>query len=62
MPNHSKTTTIVAIRLPNHIVAQVKERIDKRIDPVTLSSYLRERIIYDVTRRHTKWNGHEPNL
>lgn len=54
MPNCSSKTTVIAIRLPNNIVQKVNERIEKRAKYITISQYLRERIIYDITRKHNK--------
>lgn len=51
----SKTTTVIAIRLPNSVVFTLRNRIAgkaSRWDSV--GEYLRERIIYDVERKHDK--------
>ena len=50
MSGVSKRTTIVPIRLPNEIVAILKRRAANYQDG-KLSSYLRDRIIYDVSRK-----------
>ena len=54
MTRLSNTTTVVSVRLPNAVVATIKDRCkSNRFD--SISAYLRERIIYDVTRKHQKY-------
>ncbi len=48
----SKTSTVIAIRLPNEVVFTLKRRIDgKRTRWDSVGEYLKERIIYDTMRR-----------
>ncbi len=61
MPGHSKTTTLITIRLPNDVIAIIKRRIkDSRWD--TIGSYLRDRITYDTTRKHTEGGNPKTQL
>lgn len=56
MSGRSSKTGIIRMRLPNEIIAIVQKRVDNgRHDSV--SSYLRDRIIYDITRKHVKTKG-----
>ena len=48
----SKKSKVISIRLPNEIIEKVQKRIDRRSGLVNMSTYLRERIIYDVSRKH----------
>ena len=48
MPNKSKKTTIVSFRLDNTVLAKLR-----RNHP-DVSAYLRERVTYDITRKHTR--------
>lgn len=49
----SKKTKVISIRLPNELVAKVQKRVEEgRHDSV--ADYLRDRIIYDVLRKHQK--------
>lgn len=58
MSGRSTKSQVIAIRLPNEIVETIKRRFaNNRFD--SISHYLRERIIYDVTRKHTKYRGTE---
>lgn len=51
----SKTTQVIAIRLPNEVVFTLKRRIDgRRSRWSSVGEYLRERIIYDTERQHTR--------
>ena len=55
MPNQSKQTQVVSIRLPNEIIAIISRRVNgKKSRCDSMGEYLRGRIIYDVTRRHHK--------
>ena len=49
----SKKTTIVSIRLPNELVAKVQKRVDNGRHE-SVADYLRNRIIYDVNRKHRR--------
>lgn len=54
MAGKSSKTQVIAIRLPNEIVETIKKRFaNNRFDSV--SHYLRERIIYDMTRKHARF-------
>ena len=51
----STVSTPVVFRLPNHILEIVKKRIkSKRSHWNTVGEYLRDRVIYDLTRPHSK--------
>lgn len=53
MPGKSSQTTVVTIRLPNNVMNKIKKRCsENRYDSV--SAYLRDRITYDITRKHQK--------
>ena len=55
MSGTSKISTRVSIRLPNEIVRTLERRIaGKRSRWLTVGEYLKERIIYDVERSHSK--------
>jgi len=54
MAGTSSKTTVVTLRLPNDVVAKVKQRIGGTGYSESVSSYLRKRIIYDVNRKHKK--------
>ena len=54
MPNQSKRTQIVTIRLPNEVLSVLKRRVNgRRSRWSTVGEYLKERIIYDTERVHT---------
>ena len=46
----SKTTTAIAFRLPNAVVAILERRAKRK--GMILSDYLRWRTIYEVERKH----------
>jgi len=49
----SKKTKVISIRLSNELVAKVQKRVEEgRHDSV--ADYLRDRIIYDITRKHQR--------
>ena len=51
----STITTPVCFRLPNKVIDIVKRRIKgKRSHWQTTGAYLRDRLIYDLTRPHKK--------
>lgn len=54
MAGKSGKTTVVAVRLPKEIVEKINKRILVTGSYRTVSGYLRERIIYDITRKHKK--------
>ena len=54
MAGKSSTTPVIALRLPNEVVTKVKQRISGTGSHKTVSSYLRDRIIYDISRKHKK--------
>lgn len=49
----SKKTKVIAIRLPNELVARIEKRVKKGWHE-SVADYLRDRIIYDITRKHQK--------
>ena len=49
----SRKSKIISIRLPNELIAKVQKRVDVGRHE-SVSDYLRERIIYDITRKHKK--------
>ena len=49
----SKKTRIISIRLPNELIAKVQKRVDVGRHE-SVSEYLRDRIIYDIGRKHKK--------
>lgn len=56
MSGKSSKSQVIPIRLPNEIVEMIKRRLaNNRFD--SISQYLRERIIYDMTRKHTRFKG-----
>jgi hypothetical protein len=49
----SKSSGVVAIRLPNSVLFTIKRRINgRRSRWASIGQYLKERIIYDVERLH----------
>lgn len=48
MPGKSRKSTIVTFRIDNVVLAQLKK------NHPNVSEYLRERVTYDITRKHTK--------
>lgn len=52
MAGTSSKTRIVALRLPNDVIAIIERRLRNR--SMTISKYLRDRIIYDLTRKHSR--------
>lgn len=54
MPGKSTRSQVISVRLPNEVVETIKRRFAKnRFDSV--GAYLRDRIIYDVTRKHSRF-------
>jgi len=53
MAGKSSKTQVVAIRLPNEVAEIIKRRCENHLDG-TVSGYLRDRITYDMTRKHSK--------
>jgi len=55
MLGKSKKSTVVATRLPNEILDTIKDRVENgRGSSLTVSEYIRRRIIYDITRKHQR--------
>jgi len=55
MSGTSKKTTVVGLRLPNDVVLTLQQRISgPRSRHLTIGEYLKERIIYDTMRQHSK--------
>lgn len=55
MSGTSTKSQVISIRLPNEIVETIKRRFaNNRFD--SISAYLRDRIIYDFTRKHKRFN------
>ena len=53
MLGKSNKTTIITIRLPNEVVYTLRRRIDgRRSRWASIGDYLKERIIYDIERKH----------
>jgi len=50
----SKKSQVITVRLPNEVVAKIDKRIKVTGKYRTRSSYLRDRITYDITRKHKK--------
>ena len=60
MSGKSSTSQVITIRLPNEIVETIKRRLaNNRFD--SISQYLRERIIYDMTRKHNRFTKENDN-
>ena len=56
MAGKSSKTQVISIRLPNEVVEKIKRRfVNNRFDSV--SHYLRDRIIYDITRKHNRFRN-----
>jgi len=54
MPGKSSRSQVITIRLPNEIVETIKRRLaNNRFG--SISEYLRDRIIYDMTRKHSRF-------
>ena len=49
----SKKTKVISIRLPNELIAKVQKRVDVGRHE-SVADYLRDRIIYDVERKHKR--------
>jgi hypothetical protein len=49
-----KSTKPVAFRLSNEVYAILERRVLKHPRHIRISDYLRERVIYDLTRGHNK--------
>ena len=57
MPNSSRLTKVIAMRLPVAVYAILERRVNgKRSKHKRISDYLKVRIIYDVLRSHHKRN------
>lgn len=54
MSGTSSKTSVIRLRLPNEIIEKVTRRVENNPNYKTVSSYLRDRIIYDVNRKHVK--------
>jgi len=53
MPGHSEKTEPVAFRLPIEVYGKILKRVQsKRSRYTTVAEYLKQRIIYDATRKH----------
>ena len=50
----SKRTKVVAVRLSNELYEKIDKRLEKRGRDITMSDYLRDRITYDIERKHRK--------
>lgn len=53
----SKTSVVAATRLPPEVNAILERRA--RYHPYGKAGYMRDRLIYDLTRKHTKHNNHK---
>ena len=53
----SKKTEVVSIRLSREVLAKIDKRIRITGTYRTRSGYLRDRITYDITRKHKKYKG-----
>ncbi len=55
MSGTSKISTRISIRLPNSVVRTLERRIDgRRSRWSTVGEYIKERLIYDTERDHTR--------
>ena len=54
----SSTTTLVTIRLPNDVFEILQRRA--MYCPEGISGYARRRLMYDLTRKHTKTSPTPP--
>lgn len=55
MPNQSKKSQVIAIRLPVGVISTLQRRINgRRSRWSTVGEYLKERIIYDTERVHRR--------
>lgn len=50
--NLSRTTEVIALRLPNEVMAILKRRAGKR--DILVSDYLKRRVVFDTCRSHTR--------
>ncbi len=55
MSGKSKISQVVSIRLPNEVLFTLQRRIDgRRSRWSTVGEYIKERLIYDTERSHTR--------
>lgn len=55
MPGGSNSSKVIPVRLPNDVIETLERRIKKgKGSSQGLSQYLRDRITYDVRRKHGK--------
>jgi hypothetical protein len=52
MAGVSKSTKVVGVRLPNEVVETIRRRCMRNLHYITVGTYLRNRIVYDITRKH----------
>ena len=58
MAGISRKTQVVSIRLPNEVCRLIEKRLARQGScSKTISQYLRDRIIYDMTRIHRKYQA-----
>lgn len=58
MSGHSKTSKVVCVRLPNKVVDTLKRRAPRW----GYSEYLRDRLTYDIMRKHGKRGKRNPDM
>lgn len=55
MSGTSRISTVITIRLPNELVNTLKHRINgRRSRWDSVGEYIKERLVYDLTRSHGK--------
>jgi hypothetical protein len=63
MAGTSKKTRVVSFRLPNDVYAILERRVKgKKSHWSSVPEHLQDRVIYDVTREHTKGKSSKPKL
>jgi len=60
MAGISSKTRVIGLRLPNDLVEIALRRSQGNY--TTISDYLRQRLIYDLTRKHRKFRDDLPNF
>lgn len=59
MPNSNTKTIPVMFRIPIEVYKVIERRVGKHPRHDKVSEYLRERAIYDITRKHSYRRGNE---
>lgn len=61
MPGKSNKTEVLRVRLPVEVVKIIKRRVNKQRRYKTISGYLSERLIYDLIRKHRRYDATTDN-